>query len=346
MNRRTACSSFVLLLASMVSVGGTADDKQAGRELYSDETQQSIELGLRWLAGRQQPDGSFGSGGYVGNVAVTSLTGLAFMSCGHMPGEGPYGEVIDKALAYVLECTSESGFIESRRSTIHGPMYNHGFGCLFLAEAYGMTQRPEIREKLKKAVTLIATSQNKDGGWRYQPGSPDADLSVTVCQIMAMRAARNGGIYVPKDVVDKCTEYVRRSQNADGGFMYMIHGGASAPPRSAAGVVALNSAGVYAGKEIEKGLDYLMEYALPNGRGASRRQSHYFYGHYYAVQAMYQAGGQYWNKWYQAIRDELLQTQTKPAGFWEDNSVCAEYGTAMAIIILQTPNTHLPIFQR
>jgi hypothetical protein len=128
--------------------------------------------------------------------------------------------------------------------------------------------------------------------------------------------------------------------------MYMIHGGSSAPPRSAAGVVALYSAGIYEGKEIEKGLDYLMQNALPlPSARANRRQSHYFYGQYYAVQAMWQAGGDYWSKWYPAIREELIKTQL-PQGFWEDPSVCNEYGTAMSVVILQTPNSHLPIFQR
>jgi hypothetical protein len=322
-----------------------ADDPR-NADMMTDETRDAIDRGLAWLARTQREDGSFGTGGYAGNIAVTSLAGLAYMTAGHMPGQGPYGEVVDKAIAYVLENTNTSGFIESRISTTHGPMYSHGFGCLFLAEAYGMTQRAEIREKLKKAVLLTISSQNKEGGWRYQPGSIDADLSVTVCQIMALRAARNAGIAVPKDVADRCTAYVRKSQNADGGFMYMIHGGSSAPPRSAAGVVALYSAGVYEGKEIEKGLEYLLQNALPlPSARPSRRQSHYFYGQYYAVQAMWQAGGDYWAKWYPAIRDELLKTQATQ-GFWDDPSVCNEYGTAMAIIILQTPNTHLPIFQR
>ena len=334
-------------LWSLAVLGPRPDDRNiSAASLMTQETQDSIDRGLGWLAKRQNQDGSFGSGGYAGNIAVTGLAGLAFMTAGHMPGEGPYGDTVDRAIAYVLENTNTSGFIESRQSGTHGPMYGHGFGCLFLAEAYGMTLRPEIREKLKKSVLLIISSQNREGGWRYQPAPNDADLSVTVCQIMALRAARNAGIAVPKEVVDRCTLYVRRCQNADGGFMYMSHGGSSAPPRSAAGVVALNSAGVYEGKEIEKGLEYLMQNALPlpATRGA-RRQSHYFYGHYYAVQAMWQAGGDYWDKWYPAIREELLRSQSPP-GYWEDSSVCSEYGTAMAIIILQTPNTHLPIFQR
>jgi len=341
----------LLLVACLGAIDPAAvrvgDDRPGTAQIQmSQEVRESIDRGLSWLARQQRDDGSFGTGGYAGNIAVTSLAGLSFMTVGHMPGQGPYGEVVDKAIAYILDNTNISGFIESRVSTTHGPMYSHGFGCLFLAEAYGMTQRPEIREKLKKAVLLTVTSQNKDGGWRYQPGSIDADLSVTVSQIMALRAARNAGIAVPREVVEKCTSYVRKSQNADGGFMYMIHGGSSAPPRSAAGVVALYSAGIYEGKELDKGLEYLLLNAIPLPTARpTRRQSHYFYGQYYTAQAMWQAGGDYWTKYYAAIGDELLKTQMS-SGYWEDPSVCNEYGTAMSIIILQSPNTHLPIFQR
>ncbi len=309
-----------------------------------DRTRAAIARGLMWLAAHQNEDGSFGSGVYRGNVAVTSLAGLAFMTAGHMPGRGPYGDTVRRTLDYVLSCVDAAGFIQSSMSVSHGPMYSHGFATLFLAEAYGMAPQSDIREKLKKAVLLIVESQNADGGWRYHPGSLDADISVTVCQIMALRAARNAGIYVPKEVVDKCIEYTKRSQNADGGFMYMLPSGVSAPPRSAAGLVALYSAGIYGTPEIQRGLDYLMRAYLPDGRRI-RHESHYFYGHYYAVQAMWQAGGEYWEKWYPAIRDELLGTQA-PDGYWIDRGICLEYGTAMAIIILQTPHSHLPIFQR
>ena len=89
---------------------------------------------------------------------------------------------------------------------------------------------------------------------------------------------------------------------------------------NSAGVVALYSAGIYEGKEIERGLEYLMLNALPQSAGRpTRRQSHYYYGHYYAIQAMWQAGGEYWTKWYPAIRDELLRTQMAQ-GHWEDPS--------------------------
>src|SRR5262249_10511220 len=213
-------------------------------EMMTTETDHAIESGLAWLARSQSADGSFGSSTYKGNIAVTSVAGLAFMSSGSSPGRGPYGAQIDKALLYVMENTSPSGFIAVAATTTHGPMYSHGFGALFLAEAYGMTHRPEIREKLKKAVQLIIDTHNVGGGRRSLLVRLDADLSVTICQINALRAARNAGIFVPKETVANCIRYVQQSQNADGGFRYMLQGGASSFPRSAAGVVALYSAAV------------------------------------------------------------------------------------------------------
>jgi hypothetical protein len=291
------------------------------------ETQKAIDRGLGWLAARQNDDGSFGSSGYSRNVAVVSLAGMAFLSGGHTPGRGEYGAQVSRAVAYVLAASDDSGFICQPEYTSHGPMYDHDTA---------------IREKLKQAVRLIVSTQNHEGGWRYQPKASEADISVTICQVMALRAARNAGIYVPNDTIDRCVDYVKRSQNADGGFMYMLTGGPSRFPRSAAGVVALYSAGIYEGDEIKRGLEYLMQH-MPTAQEFSR-DSHTMYGQYYGVQAMWQAGGDHWQKWYPAVNDVLLKQQQED-GSWMD-LICPEYGTAMACIILQMPNNYLPIFQR
>lgn len=329
-----------------ISQDADADLESTAAELITPEAQKAIDRGLEFLARQQRDDGSFGSGGYSHNVAVCGLAGMAFMSAGSTPGRGPYGKQVERCLDFILKNSQDSGFIDVPGSSAHGPMYGHGFATLFLAEAYGMSMRADVRDRLAKAVELIVNTQNKEGGWRYQPQRHEADISVTICEIMALRAARNAGIYVPRETIDRTIEYVKKSQNADGGFMYMLQtGGTSAFPRSAAGVVALYSAGVYEGPEIEKGLAYLME-SIPNREIAGfNRETHYFYGHYYAVQAMWHAGGEYWREWFPAIRDELLARQRGDDGAWMD-TICPEYGTAMACIILQMPNNYLPIFQR
>jgi hypothetical protein len=321
---------------------GREDDRLTIDQSVTPEAQRAITTGLHWLAQKQNGDGSFGSRSYRHNVAVTSLAGLALMSSGSSPGRGPYGASIDTALRYVLENASPGGLLAVANVETQGPMYSHGFGTLFLAESYGMSHRPELREKLLKAVRLIVDTQNAEGGWRYQPVVHDADLSVTICQINALRAARNAGLFVPKQTVDACTRYVRRSQNPDGGFRYMLQGGPSAFPRSAAGVVALYSAAVYNAAEIDRGIAYLKQHR-PDARSLGAF-GYFYYAHYYAAQAMWIRGGADWDDWYPAIRDELIRRQS-PEGAWQD-SICDEYGTAMALLVLQMPNNLLPIFQR
>jgi squalene cyclase len=322
-----------------------ADPEKSAVELITPEADEAVQNGLRWLAGRQHDDGSFGSDAYHGNVAVTALSGMAMMAGGSTPDRGPYGSHVTRAVDYLLARTQESGFVTDSDSASHGPMYGHGFATLFLAECYGMSLRPELREKLTKSVNLIVNTQNKDGGWRYYPQRDDADISVTICQVMALRAARNAGLFVPNETIDRCTEYVKKSQNADGGFRYMLHEGReSAFPRSAAGVVALYSAGIYEGPEIGKGLEYLMQF-LPSDEIARREPNYFYYGHYYAVQATWQAGGDYWARWYPAIREELL-SRRRPDGSWTSLTICPEYATAMSLLVLQLPENLLPIFQR
>ena len=128
------------------------------------------------------------------------------------------------------------------------------------------------------------------------------------------------------------------------------------PPRrevvsTAAGVVALYSAGVYKGEAVQKGLDYLMRNCRPGNMAQHPFrhdfrdiQLHYYYGHYYAAQAMWIRGGDDWLQWYPAIRDELVQKRSAQ-GCWTD-SIGNEYATSMALIILQMPNNYLPILQR
>ena len=309
---------------------------------------EAVDEGLAFLATQQNEDGSFGGGRYGRNVAITALACLAFMADGNVPGRGPYGQQVDKGLDYVLANCTESGLIAAEAT--NGPMYGHGFAALFLGEVYGMTQgggdtvrTARIHEALVKAVRLIEQTQNDEGGWRYNPVPYDADISVTICQVMALRSARNAGVEVSKETIDRAVLYVRRCQLPDGGFRYQLDQGTAAWPRSAAGVAALYYAGIYEDDAIDKGLDYLVRNAMP-GRPA-RSRAHYYYGHYYAVQAMYLAGGEWWAEWWHEIMTELLDAQGND-GAWEDRGVGDAYATAMSLIILQMPKRYLPIFQK
>lgn len=307
--------------------------------------QKCVAHGLQWLGEQQGDDGGFGGSPYSGadtrHAGITALAGLAFMEAGNLPGRGKYGRQVQRCLDFILDNCQENGLIVSDHS--HGPMYGHGFATLFLGEIYGMTGDEAVREKLIKAVRLIERTQNEQGGWRYQPVPYDADISVTICEIMALRAARDAGIDVDKDVIDKAVKYVKACQNDDGGFCYQaeMHGAGSGYARSAAGVAALYYAGAFQSDEIEKGLRYLARFTP--GTGEQAAEGMYFYGNYYAVQAMFLAGGNYWASFYPAIRDQLIDRQDKSNGSWNGEAGDA-YATSMALIILQMPNRYLPVY--
>ena len=305
----------------------------------------ACDRGLAYLATQQNDDGSFGRGNYGRNVGIASICALAFMADGHMPGQDRYGNVVQKTVEYVLSCSTETGLIASE-STSHGPMYGHGFATLFLGEIYGMNSSdPRVRDALARAVQLIINSQNEEGGWRYNPVPYDADVSVTICQVMGLRSARNAGIKVPKTTIDRAVRYVRDCQNPDGGFRYMIQPGSSAWPRTAAGVATLYYAGIYEDDSIVRGLSYLNRVVGPGQERGRGSRTHYYYGHYYAIQAMFIAGGERWEKWWPVVRDEFMSKQND-SGSWSSPATGSAYATAMSLIVLQMPKRYLPIFQK
>ena len=233
------------------------DVPEGAADLVTPATDQSISSGLAWLSKQQNSDGSYGSGAYRGNIAVTSLAGLAFMANGSSPGRGPYGPQIDKALQYVMDNTTNAGFIAVPNAGTHGPMYSHGFGTLFLAEAYGMSRiAPRSAKNSTKAVRLIIDCQNPRRGVALSARPPRRrPLGHDLPDQRPPGREERRDLRPQGDGRRTASDYVKQSQNTDGGFRYMLQGGASAFPRSAAGVVALYSAAIYDAKEIESGVE-------------------------------------------------------------------------------------------
>jgi hypothetical protein len=284
---------------------------------------------------------------------------LAFLSSGHTPGRGKYGDVIEdgaikpgvltRGKKYMLSKALPTGYISS------GAMYEHGLATLCLAEMYGMDPDPDLEDKLRKAVDLIIKSQSPAGGWRYSPSPTDQDLSVTVMQVVALRAANNAGVPAPKEVFDKAVQYVQSSalRGTDtkpiGGFGYQ--GPGQSPQTSAGGTLCLQLLGKFDDPSIPPTLKFLS--TIPVEWGGQNPQ-YFFYFHYYAIQAFYQAGGKEWNDWHPRVRELLLKHQNED-GSWDVPQGSSEtqymngdkvYPTAMATLILNIYRHYLPAYQR
>ncbi len=335
-----------------------------GAEFINADTQAAIDRGLAQLAQSQNDAGTFTDRAGGTAAGITGLAGLALLGAGHQPGRGKYGKNVSRAVDYVIGLGNgaNAGFLTANDGQFNqlgnqpSSMYSHGFASLFLAEVCGMMpdepRQKKVRAVLEQATAFAVKAQNKEGGWRYVPNAPYADVSVTVAIMMALRAARNAGVFVRKSVVRDGAKYIRDCQMSDGGFSYFKGQGFSAFARTAAAIVGLYSASVpededVNAKAIDRGLRYLQQF-IP-GRQFNQREipsQHYYYGQYYAALAMWTAGGDYWRTWFPAIRDELLSRARSNNGSWSDQFHGTAYATAMSLIILQLPNNYLPILQK
>jgi hypothetical protein len=341
-------------------------DRELRRESFA-----AAERGLAWLAKRQGSHGEFqGDVGhkmqdsYVvyrtssenaargeGHVGISALVGMAFLAGGHLPDRGEYGRVVRGVIDYVVARTAESGYIQDGGTR----MYSHAFGTLFLAEAHGMVGRNDaLRDALDRAVRMIVDCQNQQGGWRYTPFTTEADMSVTVCQLQALRAARNIGIRVPKSTIDAAVAYVLRARTENGrdrGLYYYKTAGRGSWSKNrdyainAAAATALLSAGIYDVAIHAPTLDWLdREYGLIARWDPDH--FYYWYGNYYACQAFFQAGGERFRNFERRIQSDLVQRQ-RSDGSWRNSEGPGDvFATAVAALILSIEKQFLPIFQR
>jgi hypothetical protein len=312
----------------------------------------ATDRALDYLESKQIRTGTE-AGSWSTNQAFNALAMLAFMARGHVPGRGKYGDVIEGNTVKPGVLTRGKKYMLSRQAPtgyIGGVMYEHGLSTLCLAEMYGMDPDPELEAKLRKAVDLLIKGQSPNGGWHYQPGVQSADLSVTVMQIVALRAANNAEIPVPAATFQKATEYVQRAAQGDKGPGFGYAGPGVGPQTTPAGILSLQLLGKYDDPRIPSSLDYLLS-LTPGWPGPP---NYFYYHHYYAIQAMYQAGGKHWNEWHPKIREVLLAHQNSD-GSWdvpggaEGNLVTPTskiYSTAMATLVLNIYMHYLPAYQR
>jgi hypothetical protein len=309
----------------------------------------AIERGLKHLAATQRRDGSW-PGDYGRTTGIVACNSLAFMAAGHTPGRGKYGAHASRCIQFILDKAQPDGLLY-KKGMKGAAMYHHGLATLALAEAWGMTCDRRMQRSLKRAVELILSTQNAKGGWRYQPRMERTDdLSVTVMQLMALRAAKDAGVFVPQESIDAGIEYVKRCHNPtekskDGGFGYRP-GDRSGFARTGAGVLSLQVAGDYKARAVRQGVEYILKHR-PVGNNRVKRW--YYYGHYYAAQGIYQSqsvgawGSKAWGEWYPAVTREIAGRQERHGG-WKGEY--GQYSSAMALLVLEIPFRYLPIYQR
>jgi len=323
-------------------IAAAAEEGAGDAPELTEATDLAIERGFQFLLKNQNPDGSWSNKEGQFAIAGTSLGVMAFMVKGHFPGFGRHGKALDRAKDYLLKVAKESptGYV--------GNMYEHGLYTLALSELWGMTNNVEdnkqIQVALERAVQVILRAQSPLGGWRYE-ARPDSgqDTSVTATVFVSLASARQAGILVPTETIDRVVGYLRDQvwNEETGGFGYQGKTGTT---------LACTGGGAYAaqlcGMRDTEWVKAAIRYLENSPKVFNRKEiGYYYYAHYYTLQAMVQAGDEHYAKWYPQIRDALINLQ-QPDGSWNDDEK-SHYpnNTPMAIIMLGTPHRYIPIYQ-
>jgi hypothetical protein len=314
------------------------------------EVEQIYEKGLKWLAENQSSSGNWDTGD--AGPGVAGMCVMAFLASGEDPNFGPYRDHIRAAVrSMILSQSAETGFFASNMG--HGSMYHHGFACLGMAEVYGVLDeetlwdasvevkdRRTIGQSLELAVRASVTSQknNEWNAWRYSPEATDADTSVSGAVLMGLLAARNAGIRVPDESVDKALEYFRSMTTNRGEVGYSgIGGGGSANLKAIAALVY----------SIGRRKD-LKEYQAVLGQLTvnleHQEYSYPEYFRYYTAQALFQGDFEAWQKWNRRTAKELKELQEDDGSFQSQHG--AAYGTAMSLLAMALNYRFLPIYER
>ena len=310
------------------------------------------DRGLRYLATTQLEDGSW-PGGQTG-AGITGICVMAFMASGEDPDFGPYATNIRKALRnMIINQNPKTGYMTGYG---HGSMYHHGFAMLALSEAYGAVsedflwegtdvpadRRRTIGKALELAVRCALTAQEKNpwGAWRYSPQSQDADTTVAGTVLMGILGARNAGIEVPNEAVDKTLNFFQTCTMRSGGVAYQpMNSHGDGITRAAIGTLVYTI-----GKRKDTPEYKATSEFIKRRMDQNMRVPYAFYNWYYMAQALFQSDFEAWKAWNRRIIERLQGRQEEDGSF--TSSYGSAYATGMAILTLALNYRLLPIYER
>ena len=153
--------------------------------------------------------------------------------------------------------------------------------------------------------------------------------------MVSLFAARNAGLSVPQEAIEKGIDYFLSCQTKDGGFGYTTPSGANSP-RTAIGCLVLALAKRKETAAFQSAFNYL--------KGASKSNNYYHYYLYYGSQAFFHASPEEWNRWNKENISDLTQSQN-PDGSW-DGQFGTTFSTATSLLSMALNYRFLPIYER
>ncbi len=293
-----------VIMRGMLGSRNPGSQGTALRQYGGGHTVEAVLRALRWLAKNQHADGSWG----VTKPAMTSLALLAYLAHGDTPASEEFGSTVERGLRFLINAQEPNGRFRGR----DGHDYTQPIAAYALAEAYGMTRVPRVKEAAIKAIQVVVNGQNPSGSFNYNlvPSQRD-DLSYAAWCVQALKAASIAGLErdVPgiKTAMERAIDGVKVHFGAAGDIGGFGYSGPSANHGlSGAGVLALQFLGDGRSREARMGLAGLHRWPFD---WENPRPGSIVYYWYYNTQAFFQEGGRIWDEWNKQFSHGLVKVQ-------------------------------------
>ncbi len=356
-----------------------------GRYGGTPQSEQAVSQGLEWLARHQAADGSWGpyclgpgegsccekphvctGEGEPYEMALTGLALLAFQAGGHYYFNNTiYSQTVRKGLDWIVERQKPDGALVGSKPRGGYPqyhkyhMYEHGIAAFALADACATARAlgrepPEPYLKAsERAVAFIEANQHTDGGWRYTPDlKRPGDSSVTGWQVLALSSAREAGIAVSRECIEKIRRFFKYRETGEYGRTGYDDRIPQTDATTGVGMLArqflLDEPDAPLIREAAAYLADLAEIQWGDRRADESNTDYYLW--YNCTLAMFQVGGGPWQRWNELVRDTIVGLQCHQGcerGSWNPNSRWGRFGgriytTALATLTLETYYRYTP----
>ena len=288
------------------------------------ETERCVMRALRWLKTQQRPDGSWA--GRSGSMNVTGFVILTYLSHGIKPGGDPeFGDTVRRGVEYLMRYASER--IQRNEK------FQDAIALAALAEAYGLSHNPNIREIVEDSLNKLATQMKETIWGPHRDGSKAVeprDLTKLTFYVMALRSAQLSHFKIPdlQKGLDKLREgFLHQANKKYGGFSSAYFG---PPPLSyprimmwhyMLGVVGMQYVGAGDNPVIDKTLNILMDEWEPPTLATTDISCCPVRANYWATMVFfnYFEGDKRWAEWNSKMKTCYKRGQHRESGKYQDH---------------------------
>ncbi|HEV3023300.1 MAG TPA: hypothetical protein VGX76_12570, partial [Pirellulales bacterium] len=343
----------------------------------------AVALGLEWLARHQSEGGHWGPDclgnapqsrcekphvceGFPGGPYEAALTGLALLALqagGHYDfNEHTYSSHVAKGLHCLVEQQGLDGELVGSQNVLadkpgmphqydHAFMYEHAIATFALAEACAVARASgrhpdsKLLEAAIKAEKFIEAQQHSDGGWRYTSNlNEPSDCSISGWAMLALKSCREAGITVSEPTVSRMVQFFKRQSDPLTGRTHYQTPNFGTDALTGVGMLVDQFVLHQSSSPLNTlAAPYLADMAEKEwGDGNKRNKDYYLW--YNCTLAMYQAGGEPWERWNKVVREMVLSLQVHgescDRGSWVPDDQWSVFGgrvysTALATLTLE-----------